>query len=544
MVLGASNDRNAAARAAPWRGFQKKTMSNTIQFRRTTAILALVAASIGGGLVAAFAVANHSHQPVYATVHADSNVGQLSTQLSNSFADIIEQASPSVVNIQSTRVVKASDQQGGGGDNPFMGDPFFRQFFGGRTPNPRPERESGLGSGVIIDPSGYIVTNNHVVEKATEVKVTLLDKREYTAKVIGADPQTDIAVVKIEASDLRAMPLGDATSTRVGDLCFAIGNPFGQDHTVTMGIISAKGRSLPGEGGTHIQDFLQTDAAINPGNSGGALINSRGQLIGINTAILTGGSSFGGEGGNIGIGFAVPVNMARSVMDQIIKTGKVSRGYMGVTLAPLSAEVASQLGLQQVQGALVNSVNPTGPGAKAGLKQWDVITKIDGQTVKDYNDATLMVTQHAPDSVVTLDVIRDGKPQQLKVTLGQRPSGVDWGNEKNPENGNNPEGNGNNAESGSARGIKVAPLTPDVAQQLQLPATVKGVVVEDVDPSSVAADAGLGQGDVITQIARQPVNSVADFSRLMKENQGKPVLVAINRGGTPALVVVQPGSNK
>ncbi len=187
-------------------------MSNTIQFRRTTAILALVAASIGGGLVAAFAVASHGHQPVYATVHADSQVGQLSSQLSNSFADIIEQASPSVVNIQSTRVVKASEQQG---DNPFMQDPFFRQFFGGNM-RQRPERESGLGSGVIIDPSGYIVTNNHVVEKASEVKVTLLDKREFTAKVIGADPQTDIAVVKIEASDLRAMPLGDAASSTRG----------------------------------------------------------------------------------------------------------------------------------------------------------------------------------------------------------------------------------------------------------------------------------------------------------------------------------------
>ncbi len=308
-----------------------------------------------------------------------------------------------------------------------------------------------------------------------------------------------------------------------------------------MGIVSAKGRSLPGEGGTHIQDFIQTDAAINPGNSGGALINAHGQLIGINTAILTGGGGFGGEGGSIGIGFAVPVNLARNVMDQIIKTGKVSRGYMGVTLAPLSAEVASKLGLEHVEGALVNSVQAGGPGSKGGLQQWDVITKIDGKPVRDYNTATLMVTEHSPGSTVTLDIIRDGKAQELHVTLGQRPSGVDWGTDRNPKDENSPEGNQNGAEGGSARGMKVQPLTPDVAQQLQLPPNVKGVVVEDVDPSSPAADAGIGQGDVVTQIERQPVNSIADFNRLMKQNDGKAILVAINRGGTPALLVVQPG---
>jgi serine protease Do len=506
-------------------------MSNTIQFRRTTAILALVAASIGGGLIAAFAVAGRSHEPMYVTALADSRV----SQLSNSFADTIEKASPAVVNIQSTRVVKASEQEG---DNPLSGDPFFRRFFGGGGQQ-RPQRESGLGSGVIVDPSGYIVTNNHVVEKASTVKVTLLDKREFTAKVIGADPQTDIAVVKIDAGRLPAMPLGDAETARVGDLCFAIGNPFAQDHTVTMGIVSAKGRNLPGEGGTRIQNFIQTDAAINPGNSGGALINARGELIGINTAILTGGG-FGGEGGSIGIGFAVPVNMARSVMDQIIKTGKVSRGYMGVTLAPLSAELADKLGLKDVHGALVNNVSPGEPGAKGGLKQWDVITAIDGHPVQDYNELTLSVTQHTPGSTVTLDVTRDGKPTQLKVTLGQRPTGLDWAKNGAPSEDNSNQGD-NDGEGASARGLKVQTLTPELAQQLQVPANTHGVVIQDVDPSSPAGDTGLGQGDIITSIERQPVNNVQDFNRLMKQAQGKSVLVSVNRQGTAALLVIPAG---
>ncbi|MBV9083800.1 MAG: trypsin-like peptidase domain-containing protein, partial [Acidobacteriaceae bacterium] len=217
-------------------------MSNTIQFRRSTAILTLVAASIGGGLIAAFAVATHTNGPVAVTARADTNTQRLEG-LSNSFADVIEKASPAVVNISSTRIIKASEQEG---ENPFFSDPFFRQFFGGngRTQRPRSQRERGLGSGVVINPEGYILTNNHVVEKANTVKVTLLDKREFTAKVVGADPQTDVAVVKIDAKDLPALPLGNSDAARVGDLCFAIGNPFGYDHTVTMGIVSAKGRSL------------------------------------------------------------------------------------------------------------------------------------------------------------------------------------------------------------------------------------------------------------------------------------------------------------
>jgi len=326
-------------------------MSNVIQFRRSTAILTLLAASIGGGLIAALAVATHNKAPVYVTARAQDTSTQRLNQLSNSFADVIEKASPAVVKISMTRIIKASEQQQ---NSPFMSDPFFRQFFGpmGR---PRDQRERGLGSGVIVNPSGYILTNNHVVEKASSLKVTLSDGRDFTGKVVGADPQTDVAIVKIDSSALPTLPFANSDAARVGDLCFAIGNPFGQDHTVTMGIVSAKGRKL--EAGTYLQNFIQTDASINPGNSGGALINARGELIGMNTMILTGGgASFGGEGGSIGIGFAVPSNMAKQVMDQIIKGGKVSRGYMGVTLESMTPELAPHFGLKEPHGAIVGDV--------------------------------------------------------------------------------------------------------------------------------------------------------------------------------------------
>ena len=356
-------------------------MSNVVQFRSTTAVLTLIAASIGGGLIAAFAV-SHNSAPTSVTARADtrssSHDSQRVTQLSNSFADIVEKASPAVVKIESTRVIKASEEQGGG-SNPFMNDPFFQQFFGGRGgrgARPQDRREGGIGSGVLVSSSGYILTNNHVVDKATTLKVELSDGRIFTGKTVGADPQTDVAVVKITADNLPTMAWGNSEAARVGDLCFAIGNPFGQDHTVTMGIVSAKGRSLK-EGQLQIQNFIQTDASINPGNSGGALINTRGELIGMNTMIITGGTSaFGGEGGSVGIGFAVPSNMAKGVFDQLVKSGKVSRGYIAVTLGNVTPDAAPMLGLKDTHGAVIGSVSKGGPGEKAGLKPGDIITSI------------------------------------------------------------------------------------------------------------------------------------------------------------------------
>lgn len=510
-------------------------MSNVVQFRRTTAILTLVAASIGGGLIAAFAVMNHSNTPVAVVARADTNT-QRASQLSNSFADIIEKASPAVVEISMTRVIKASEQQS---NNPFMSDPFFRQFFGGQGMRPRDQREQGLGSGVIISPTGYIVTNNHVVDKATTLKVTLSDGRDFPAKVIGTDPQTDVAVVKINANDLPTMPFANSDSTRVGDLCFAIGDPFGQAHTVTMGIVSAKGRNLRESLG-QIQDFIQTDASINPGNSGGALINARGEMIGMNTMILTGGgASFGGEGGNIGIGFAVPSNLAKQVMDQLMKGGKVSRGYIGVTLEAVNPELAQQFGLKDTHAAVITQVVPGKPGDKAGLKVGDAIVAIDGQKVEDSNDLTLKVTEHAPGSSVALSVIRNGEPMKVNVTLGQRPNGADFGQSNDrDDNGSGSDNGGGNAGK-TAYGLTVETLTPDLAQQLQIPSSTHGVVIDSVDPDSPAADT-LTRGDVLMAVNRHPVNSLAEFQKLMSAAEGKPVLLTLNRGGAVTFVVIQP----
>jgi serine protease Do len=516
-------------------------MSNVVQFRRTTAILTLVAASVGGGLVAAFAVASRTNSPVaMVSAHADTNTQRISA-LSNSFADMIEKASPAVVKISMTRVIKASEQQGGAqGGNPFGNDPFFQQFFGGRgQQKPRDQREEGLGSGILVTANGYILTNNHVVDKASKLKVTLSDGRDFTAKLVGADPQTDVAVVKIDANDLPVLPFGNSEASRVGDLCFAIGNPFGQDHTVTMGIVSAKGRTL--ERGTYIQNFIQTDASINPGNSGGALINADGRLIGMNTMILTGGSTMGGEGGNVGIGFAVPSNMAKQVMDQIIKSGKVSRGYMGVSLQNMDPALATSLGLKEAKGALVGDVTPGAPGEKAGLKSGDVVTAINGKKVEGSDDLTMNVISHMPGETVTLDIVRDGKPMTVQVTLAQRPGGVGWDKNggKDEDNDNGKGGDNGADDNASVRGITVEPLTADVAKEIGVPAMTRGVVVTSVDADSPAADF-VGRGTVIVAIDRHPVANIADFKRLMAAAKDKPVLITENNGGQTQFVVVQP----
>ena len=501
-------------------------MSKVVQFRRSTAILTLVAASLGGGLIAAFAVASHS-SPAPLFVQASSTGPTAS--LPDSFADVISRVTPAVVNISSTRIIKAGEQMQ---NNPFLADPFFRQFFG-RQFQPRDRREGSLGSGVIINADGYILTNNHVVDKATDVKVALLDHREFKAKVVGTDPQTDVAVLKINATNLPVVELGNSARARIGDLCFAIGNPFGVGQTVTMGIVSAKGRSLPRDGQEQtFEDFIQTDAAINPGNSGGALINARGELIGINTAILTGNNGMSGEGGNIGIGFAVPVNMARNVMEQLVKNGKVTRGYMGAYLQDIDANLAASLGMKNSSGTLIDSVEPGKPAEKAGLKQGDVITSIDGQPVDSANALTNRVVALAPGTTITLDGIRDGRPIQFHVTLGSRPT----------QNGEEEGASGVTGSSGSStvlQGVQVDNLTPDIRQQLDLSAGTHGVVITSVDDSSAAADAGLQRGDVIQQVNHQAVNNKADFDRLIKESGNKQVLLLVNRQGRTFFTAIE-----
>jgi serine protease Do len=410
-----------------------------------------------------------------------------------------------------------------------MMDPFFRQFFGNMAPQlgvPREQREHALGSGVIVSGDGYIVTNNHVVSKATQIEVLLSDKRTFKGKIMGADPQTDIAVIKIDAQNLPVVPFGDSGQMKVGDTVMAFGNPFGQYFTVTRGSVSALGRSLSDP--DKFEDFIQTDAAINPGNSGGALVNVRGQVIGINTAIVSGNSGPGGEGGFIGIGFAIPSNTAKHVMEDLVKTGKVSRGYLGVSIRSLDEGLAKQFKVPDTSGALVEDVSPGGPADKAGIKNGDVVRKVDGKTVEGSGQLTAMITNINPETQVALDILRDGKPMTIHLTLGERPSnlGATTGAGKAPT-------------EGALRGIAVQNLTPDVRDQLGLPSSVRGVVISELDPSSPAAQAGLQPGDVIEGINRHPVNSVADFTRLAAEAKGQ-TLLRINRQGNGIFVVISP----
>jgi serine protease Do len=436
---------------------------------------------------------------------------------------IAESVTPAIVAIQSTQVIKVQQ-------SPFMMDPFFRQFFGNMLPQfgaPREQREHALGSGVIVSGDGYIVTNNHVVSKATQIQVLLSDKRSFKGKVMGADPQTDIAVIKIDAQNLPVVPFGDSDQMKVGDTVMAFGNPFGQYFTVTRGSVSALGRSLSDP--DKFEDFIQTDAAINPGNSGGALVNVRGQVIGINTAIVSSNSGPGGEGGFIGIGFAIPSDTAKHVMEDLIKTGKVARGYLGVSIRSLDEDMAKQFKVPDTSGALVQDVTSGGPADKAGIKNGDVIRKFDGRTVQGSGQLTATVTNMNPGTEVALDILRDGKPMTIHLTLGERPANLSA-----------TPGVGKAPSEGALRGITVQNLTPDIRDQLGLPPDVRGVVISNLEPGSPAAQAGIQPGDVIESIDRHSVNSVADFNRLAAGAKGQ-TLLRINRQGNGFFEVISPG---
>ena len=436
--------------------------------------------------------------------------------LVTSFAPIVKQAQPAVVSIAATKVVKANN--GDEGLSPLFDDPRFREFFGQRGQGkPREQREQGLGSGVIVASDGYILTNNHVIEGASDIRVLTADKSELKARVVGADPKTDIAVVKVEAKNLPTLQFADSSQVQVGDLALAIGNPFGVGQTVTMGIISATGRGNLGI--EDYEDFIQTDAAINPGNSGGALINANGELIGINTAILS------RAGGNQGVGFAVPANLAQTVMNQLLKNGKVIRGYLGVIIQPVTPELAKAFNLPTANGALIGEVTPDSPAAKVGLAQGDVITELNGVRVDDSRELRLKVSQFAPNSTVKLKVVRDGSPREVNITLGELPNEKVIANSEKPENS-------------SLNGLSVDNLTPQIARQLQLSANTSGVVVTEVQDGSRADEAGLQRGDVIQQINRQAVNNATEFERLMKQSEGKTAVLLVNRNGHTNFVVI------
>jgi len=435
----------------------------------------------------------------------------------NGFSSVLKPALPAIVNIHTSKVVKSRGSQ-----MPFFNDPMFRQFFGdqpGMGEEPRSERERSLGSGVIVTSDGTILTNNHVIDGATDIKVDLSDKREFQAKLIGTDPKTDIAVLKIDATNLPMLAIGDSSKLRVGDVVFAIGEPYGLGGTATMGIISATGRGDLGI--ENYEDFIQTDAAINPGNSGGAMIDLHGNLIGINTAILAENG-----GGNQGIGFAIPINMACSVMDQIVSHGKVVRGYLGLVPQDVTPTLAKQFGLSQANGALVGEVSPDTPAARAGVKRGDVILAVNGQPVGSANDLRLRISQTAPGTNVKLQIWREGKTQDVSLALGELPEKAD---KAGPEEGG----------SGGLEGVDVQELTADIAEQLQLAPGTRGVVVTSVDPASAAAAADLRRGDVIQEVNHKPVTNVQQYREAVAAAGKQPVLLLVNHQGVTTYTVIE-----
>jgi serine protease Do len=429
-----------------------------------------------------------------------------------SFSPVIKRVAPSVVNIYTNKITRA-DQ----GMAPFMDDPMLRRFFGipgGGIPQER--REQALGSGVIVSEDGYILTNNHVVDGADQIKVALNDnKTTYNAKLVGTDPQTDVAIIKIDGDNFPAITLTDS------DLVLAIGNPFGVGQTVTMGIVSAKGRG--GMGIVDYEDFIQTDASINPGNSGGALVDATGRLIGINQSILS------RTGGNQGVGFSIPSNLARYVMERIVADGKVTRGYLGVMIQPVTDELAKAFDLKDNAGALVGEVTRNSPAAAVGLREGDVITEFNGKKIVDAQHFRLQVSQTAPGTSAPLKFLRDGKEQQLTIKLAELP------------------GEGGLAKAGNQRGsggdelldgITVDDLDNRTRRQFGIPNAIDGAVVTEVDPASAAARAGLQPGDVIMEINRRPVATADEAVEMSRGLAGGRVLLRVfGRGGSRFLVI-------
>ncbi len=438
-----------------------------------------------------------------------------------SLAPIVKKVSPSVVNIYTTKKVRDLPRM-----IPFFDDPFFRQFFG--TPFesvPRERREQSLGSGVVVTEDGYILTNNHVVDGAEEIKVALADEKTVLeARVVGTDPQTDIAVLKVEGKKLPAITITDSDTVEVGDFVLAIGNPFGVGQTVTSGIVSGKGRG--GMGIVDYEDFIQTDASINPGNSGGALVDAEGRLVGINTAILS------RSGGNQGVGFAVPINLARFVMERLITDGKVTRGYLGVLVQPVTPDLAKEFKLPDNTGALIGEVTKDSPAEDAGLKEGDVIIEFNGKKVTDSRHLRLMVSQTAQGTKAEVKLLRDGKERALTVKLGELPEG------SLARSDGRPGGLRRNPQADALDGVTVDDLDARSRRQFNIPNHVQGALVVNVEPDCPAATAGLQPGDVILEINRQRVENADEAVRLSEQVKGSRVLLRIyGRGGSRFLVV-------
>ena len=502
-------------------GLSRKTIALGLLLIGVGVILGLVVASDLGWLPIGHAVPDAPSAPKPAAV-APSAAGS-----DRNFVEVAKAVTPSVVNISTSRVSRLPEGHSGGA--PFD-DPFFRRFFGDelfrRFEAPKDRRERSLGSGVIADASGYIITNNHVVSKADEIRVLFSDKRSFTAKVVGTDPKTDIAVIKVDAKDLPTIPWADSDKLQVGEYVLAIGNPFGLNQTVTMGIVSAVGRANVGI--AEYEDFIQTDAAINPGNSGGALVNARGELVGINTAI------FSQSGGYMGIGFAVPSNMVRSVMEQLIKGGKVVRGYLGVSIQELTQDLARQFGVADTKGVLISDVLADSPAKRAKLERGDVIVEFDGRAVENPTQFRNLVAQTPIGKKVHVKLLRGGKERDLEVTIAEQPKTM-----AQPESQGDDDGETRSA--GAFAGMDVRELTPELARRFNLSREGKGVVVTRIADGSPAGEAGLQAGDLITEINRKPIANLRDFQNVTGSLASKePALVLVVRNGRNFYLTIKP----
>jgi serine protease Do len=429
------------------------------------------------------------------------------------FRSVAKQVSPAVVYIQVEKEVEQRQMSNPFGNTPF-GDEFFRRFFGQPNPKQNPNGQQrkrqamGQGSGFIISADGYIMTNNHVVGDADRVTVQLVDGREFTAKTIGTDPPTDVALIKIEADEeLPFIPLGDSDKMEVGDWVLAFGNPFGLSHTLTAGIVSAKGRS--GIGLTDYENFIQTDAAINPGNSGGPLVNLNGEAIGMNTAI------FSRSGGYMGIGFAIPINMVKNIREQLVEHGSVTRGRLGVYIQDIDQDLADSFGLDQADGILIAQVIEDSPAEKAGLEQGDVILRLNGQKVEKVAKFRNTIALTRPGSEIRLQVLRDGKKQTINVTIGSLET--------------DDEGRPVSADKLPKLGMSLQKLTPELAEQFGYEGA-QGVLVTAVEPDSIAARAGIKRGDLIEEVNRKPVSEAHQVKKLIKESNKKSVLLLVRQG--------------
>ena len=482
-------------------------MRNTGKFRHALILIS------GSAISALLIVAMFSFLGDMAQAQNKADVKPLQ-DLSQTFRDVAQTVSPAVVYISTEQTVKANVPEQ---FQQFFGDEFFRHFFG--MPNRgREYKQQALGSGFIVREDGYILTNNHVVEHADKIKVTLPDKQEFDAKVIGADPKADVAVIKIDGKNLPVATLGDSAATAVGDWVLAVGTPYGLSQTVTAGIISAEGRANIGI--VDYEDFIQTDAAINPGNSGGPLVNIQGEVVGINTAI------FSRSGGYQGIGFAIPVNMAKGIMDSLIEHGKVIRGWLGVMIQGVTPEIAKSFDLKETNGALVGDVTKDSPADKAGIERGDVIISLNGQAVDSPNTLKNLTAQLEVDNTVPLVVIRNGKEQTLQVKIGEQPTDM--------------QASAGNPQSGTSAllGLHVQELTGDIANQLGYTGDT-GVIITNVDPGSPAAEVGLKRGDLIKEINRQGIESMADYQKATSSvGKDDSLLLLIRRGDGTYYVVI------